>query len=251
MSSIGFKDYFSDQANAYARHRPGYPDKLFHFLSGSVSRHDHAIDCATGSGQAARGLAGYFSRVTAIEASRAQLRGRHRQAGIHYVCGQAESLPVHENSADLITVAQAFHWFDAKQFYHEVLRILKPGGILALWWYTLPSVNEAVDRIMYYFYEQIVGEYWPPERRIVEQGYAIMPSPFEDIPAPGFEMKQHWDVNAYLGFLRSWSATQNYIKAHNDDPLLSISTDLQKTWGDSIRTVEWPVHMRTGRLNYS
>src|SRR5512135_1288098 len=114
------KDLFSSQAELYARFRPTYPPELYSFILKFVRRRDHALDCATGSGQVARTLAEYFQTVYAIDISQSQLRHAAPADNIVYSVSRAESTPFQADAFDLITVAQAFHWFDAPAFWKEV-----------------------------------------------------------------------------------------------------------------------------------
>ncbi|MGZ3706951.1 MAG: class I SAM-dependent methyltransferase, partial [Bdellovibrionota bacterium] len=129
-----FRDYFSTQATDYARFRPRYPRALFQHLSEACANHDLAWDCGTGNGQAAVALAPFFKRVVATDPSENQLAEADRSmANVHYSRAQAEESCLEAASADLITVAQAFHWFDQPRFFREVERVSKPGGLLAVW----------------------------------------------------------------------------------------------------------------------
>jgi ubiquinone/menaquinone biosynthesis C-methylase UbiE len=125
-----------------------------------------------------------------------------------------------DRSVNLVTVAQAAHWFDFDRFYPEVKRVLKPGGVVALWAYGLNLVQDPeVNRLIHEFYAETVGPYWPPERRLVEEAYRTIPFPFEEIVAPTFSMEALWSLDDLLGYFSTWSATNRYIKerAHRPD----------------------------------
>ena len=115
-----FKDHFSAASGRYAAYRPDYPAALFEWLAGLCDRHDTAWDCATGSGQAALGLAPHFRRVVATDASAEQVRHAVAHPSIDYRVAQAEDSGLADHSVDLVTVAQAAHWFDLPRFYAEV-----------------------------------------------------------------------------------------------------------------------------------
>jgi SAM-dependent methyltransferase len=152
-------------------------------------------------------------------------------------------------SIDLVTVAQALHWFDLDAFYAEAIRVLKPPGILAAWCYGLLEIAPEIDTIVNRFYD-VVGPYWPPERKIVEDGYRTIPFPFEELESPVFAMQAHWSLAQLLGYLRTWSATQAFITAHGFDPTEAISADLSGAWGTATRgrIVRWPLNIRVGRV---
>ncbi len=153
------------------------------------------------------------------------------------------------DSIDLVTVAQALHWFRLPAFYTEAKRVLKPGGALAVWNYTLLHITPEIDAIVNRFYEEIVGPFWPPERRLVERGYEDLPFPFEEFKAPEFRMAARWTLDQLLGYLRTWSATRRFIEAKREDPLALIAAELREVWGppEHPRQVFWPLTIRVGR----
>ncbi len=143
-------DYFSAHAAEYAQHRPHYPAGLFDWLTGQCSAHDLAWDCGTGNGQAALALADRFEQVVASDLSAEQIDCARPHARITYRLTPAAASGLANHSCDLITVAQALHWFCHDAFYAEVQRVLKPGAWFAAWTYTLlrsePAINTAIGR---------------------------------------------------------------------------------------------------------
>ena len=126
-AGIGFKDHFSGHARSYAAHRPHYPESLFAWLASQCPAQDTAWDCATGNGQAARSLARHFGKVLATDASDTQISLAEPHPKIHFSVAAAEDSGIGSGSVDLITVAQALHWFDIDRFFIEACRVLKPG----------------------------------------------------------------------------------------------------------------------------
>jgi ubiquinone/menaquinone biosynthesis C-methylase UbiE len=126
-----FKDLFSTQSADYARFRPRYPQALFSWLASVAPGRARAVDVATGNGQAALALAEEFAEVVAVDASAAQLAEAPARSNVVYRVGQAESTGVADASADVLTAAQAFHWFRQDAFFAEAARVLRPGGVLA------------------------------------------------------------------------------------------------------------------------
>jgi SAM-dependent methyltransferase len=248
--AAGFKDHFSGHSGSYARARPVYPEALFDWLAGLPGRRDAAWDCGTGTGQAARSLARRFSRVIATDASANQVSKADRAGGILYAAAPAERAPLRDRSVDLITVAQALHWFDLPAFFAETARVGRPGGAFAAWTYGNSYVTEAVDRAYFRLYRDIVGAYWPPERDHVEDGYARIVPPFEPIAAPDFAIRAQWDMDGYLAYLGTWSAVQYYRKANGSDPLDLIREELARAWGDPAlaRAITWPLTIKAGRI---
>jgi ubiquinone/menaquinone biosynthesis C-methylase UbiE len=250
MSAQNFKDHFSSLAADYARFRPRYPDALFAWLADISPGKALVWDCATGNGQAASGLAAHFARVVATDASAAQIAGAERHERIEYRVAPAEASGLADASMDLVTVAQALHWFDLERFYGEVRRVLKPGGVIAAWCYNLLSLSPEVDARLDDFYFNVVGPYWPPERKYLERAYADLPFPFARIDAPAFAMEAEWTLAQLLGYLGTWSATMRYQAARDADPRTALAAELTKLWphAEQARRVRWPLAVRVGRV---
>jgi len=243
-----FKDHFSEQSADYARHRPRYPEALFAFLAGLTARHALAWDCATGNGQAAIALSAHFERVIATDASGAQIDAALAHPGVSYRVAPAEASGLDAHSIDLITVGQALHWFDHARFFAEARRVAAPGGILAAWCYELCEVSAACDAVVGTLYTDIVGDYWPPERRLIEARYADIEIPGTPLEAPRFAMRLDWSAADMLGYLRTWSACKRYRADRGDDPVARIEAELRAAWGDVLRPVSWPLTVRVVRL---
>lgn len=250
---MSFKDHFSGHAQDYARFRPDYPGALYAFLAGQAPARSRAWDCATGSGQAALGLAAHFERVVATDAAAAQLVHAARPPRVAYAVALAEAAPLAARSMDLVTVAQSLHWFDLDRFYRETLRVLRPGGVLAAWCYGLHRVTPAIDTLVDRLYEDVLGPYWPPERRHIEAGYRTLAFPFPELAAPSFSMECSWRLDDYLGYLGTWSAVRRYRAARGVDPLKAMATELAGHWGNpgDARRVTWPIQLRIGRCGPS
>lgn len=245
----GIADCFSKQASVYARHRPEYPEALFQYLAGLCTSHDLAWDCGTGSGQAASGLVKYFNQVIASDISQEQVDHARVHEKIIYQVSSAEKADLESQSADIITVAQALHWFKLSRFYTEVRRVLKPGGILAAWCYSLTEISPEIDEIIKNYYETIVGPYWSERIHFVDNKYRTIPFPFEEITPPQVEMSPAWDFSEMLGYLDSWSATQKFMEMRGYHPINEIRSDLQKAWGNPAqkRIVHFPLYFKIGR----
>ena len=249
-SEAPFHDHFSRVSSAYAAFRPGYPPSLFLHLAALAPRRRTAWDCATGSGQAAQGLAEHFETVWATDASPAQLAAALPHPRIHYRVARAEASGLEAGSIDLLTVAQAVHWFDLQQFYAEARRVLAPRGVLAVWCYDLMEIDPAIDALVFTFYKETVGPYWPPERSLVESHYETLEFPFEPVLVPPFNMEAQLDLNELAGYVRTWSAVGRYREVHGTDPVLPFLEVLEPRWGpaETRRTVRWPLAVRVGRV---
>ena len=251
MAAPTFKDHFSRQSGHYAAHRPGYPAELYAWLAQHAHGHERVWDCATGSGQAAVDLVKHFAHVVASDASAAQVRNHLEHERIDYLVARAEAAPLAGRTCDLVTVAQAVHWFDFGRFYTEVHRVLKPGGVIAVWTYTRFALAPDVDAVVAELYENILGPYWPPERRLVEAEYRTLPFPFTEIPVPAFRFRTAWTLEQVTGYLASWSAVQRYKEAEGRDPLAALRPALERAWpgtAGEAREVVWPIFARAGRV---
>ena len=253
--SDAFADHFSEHASDYARYRPTYPDALFETVTSYCPSLDLVWDCGTGNGQAAVRLAEWANHVVATDASDEQIRAATPHPRVEYRVEPAGAVSIEDSSVDLVTVAQALHWFDLDAFYAEVRRVIRPRGVVAAWTYTLFSVAPgeagagAINTVLQRYYEDVVGAYWPPERRHIEQGYRSLPFPFKEWDVPDLEIKTDWTLGDVVGYLRTWSASQRYRADRQADPVAEIDEALSAAWGspDRERTLQWPVPIRIGR----
>jgi len=244
---MSFKDHFSNQAADYARFRPRYPREMFEYLGTTAPGRKLAWDCATGNGQAAVELAEVFDRVIATDASEKQIANAQPHERVEYRVAPAEESSVESDSIDVVIVAQALHWFDLDRFYAEARRVLKPRGVLAASAYNLLRIEPAIDAIIDRYYHEVVGPFWPPERKLVEN-FGDLPFPFHEIEPPKIEMTTHWDLDHLIGCLQTWSSTQRFIAARGSDPVEQIIDQLRRAWGNAqqMRTVIWPLTLRVG-----
>jgi ubiquinone/menaquinone biosynthesis C-methylase UbiE len=247
---VKFKDHFSRLAPQYAEFRPRYPGALFDFLAKASPSRKRAWDCACGSGQATLDLADRFESVIGTDASAQQVAAAKPHPRVTYAVARAEESGLENESTDLITVAQALHWFDLPVFFAEAKRVLRAAGVLAVWTYGVPRLNEPqLDKLLHTYYWDTVGEYWPPERRLVESGYRSIEFPFQEMTSPSLSMLESWNQAQFLGYVRSWSATARYVEARGKDAVAELEAQLSPLWGDAqrARTVSWPLSLRVGR----
>ena len=246
-----FQDHYSLLAARYSRARPGYPDALFQYLAGIAPGRDLAWDCGTGNGQAARGLARQFAHVHATDASAEQLRQAEPHERVTFRREPAERVSLGDGTADLVTSAVAAHWFDLDRFYPEVRRVLKPGGVIAVWTYHLPRVSPAVDGVVFYYYGTLLAGHWPELMRHVDQRYATLPFPFDELPPPRLTMTASWTAAQLAAFLATWSAVTRYHQEKGVHPVDEIWEDLLAAWDSGAsapRRVTWDLHLRVGRV---
>ena len=243
-----FKDLFSAQSVDYARYRPVYPSALFDYLATTAPSRGVAWDCGTGNGQAAIALAERFDRVAATDVSDKQIGKAAPHPRISYRIAPAETSGLADSSIDCITVAQAFHWFRQEDFFTEVRRVLRSGGILAIWSYNLCRITPEVDAEVLHLYRDLLGPWWEKERALVEEGYASVTLPLQELPAPRFKMSADWTVDHLIGYLGTWSALQSCISKGGYNPLIEMEPLLRNAWGaDPARTVSWELSLRICR----
>lgn len=246
-----FKDYFSEDSEEYSKFRPKYPTELFSYLSSISSQHQKAWDCATGTGQSAVSLSDYFSTVIATDASKTQIINAEKKQNITYQVVTAENSNIEENSINLITVAQAFHWFNIDAFSKEVNRVLKDKGLIAIWSYNLLSVQEDIDEEIYYLYNSTLNNYWPKERKMVEDGYKSIQLSFGEMEVPEFNMLAQWNLSQLIGYLCTWSATKRCQKITGINPVEEIHGKISEMWGspEKVLLVKWPLSVRVWQKN--
>ncbi len=250
---MSFKDYFSKQAKHYARYRPRYPEALFEHLATLTQSHQTAWDCATGSGQVALSLTPYFERVHATDASAQQIENAFVHEQIEYGVAPAERSQLPDQSMDLITVAQALHWFDRPAFFEEVRRVLKPEGALAIWFYgyfRVPDKDAALNAALRNFYDRI-DPFWPPEAALIHQEYKTIEFPFQQEPTPEFCMTLDWTLDDMLGYFMTWSGTQRLLVAEGEEAIAAAFEPLQQAWDgpEQPKCIQWPLPLRVFRMD--
>lgn len=243
-----FHDHFSERASAYARFRPTYPPELFAWLAETSPDRRLAWDAGTGSGQAAVAMADHFDLVVGTDPSPEQIGQGRPHPNVVYRVGVEGDSGLEPATADLVTAAQALHWFDLEAFYREVARVIRPGGLLAVWCYGLHRVNPEIDRVFDRFYGETVGPWWPDERAEVETGYRRLPFPYPEIDVPDFSMAATLDMAGLLAYVGTWSAVKRKSAATGSDPIAEVSAELGSVWGDATvpKVVRWPLSVRAG-----
>ena len=247
--SFKFEDHFSEQSRQYAQHRPRYPDEIYSYLASITPGHSSAWDCGTGNGQAAIGLAKYFDKVHATDASTEQISLAYPHPKVDYHVEPAEHASLSASSVDLVTVAVAVHWFNFDEFYREVKRVLRPHGVIAVWTYSLTEISPEIDQLVRQYYGEKLSGFWPERIHYLEERYQTIPFPFEEIVPPAFVMEVKWNLQQFAGFLDSWSATQRFKAQKGKHPLETIWHELVSAWGDEHepRLIRWPLYFRIGR----
>lgn len=259
-----FNDHFSARSPEYATYRPTYPPELVDFLFDLAAKESNrgtnspssdapctVWEAGCGSGQLTSVLARRFPRIIATDASVDQIEQTSLIRNVEFRVAHAEASELPDHSVDLAIVAQAAHWFDLAAFYAEVRRVVRPRGSLALITYGILITEGAkIDRIIKHFYHETLGAFWPPQRRLVEEGYQSLPFPFDEMPTPNFEMRADWSLAEMLGYVETWSATAALIKANGRAQVDAFRDSVAEAWRDpeSKRSVRWPLSMRLGRV---
>jgi len=226
-------DHFSAHAEAYAANRPDYPDSLFRWLATAAPGRDRAWDCATGSGQAARGLVKYFDRVEATDASEQQIARAEPHPRIRYRVMPAEETDFPDAHFDLVTAAQAFHWFDRTRFYPELERVLKPGGLFATWGYNFFRATPEIKRVVDAVFLPATAKYFAENNRLAWTRFRDIDLPLEPVEAPPLPMVMRYTLDGFLAYVRTWSGVQNLIRAEGEAAWTPIEETFRQAWPDA------------------
>lgn len=246
----GFKDHFSGKAREYRAARPSYPEELIAWVASMAAHRNLAWDAGCGNGQATVGLAAHFARVLGSDASRAQIEQAEPRTKVEYRIADEGDSGLEPASVGLVTVAQALHWFDTARFFAEVDRVLAPNGLLAVWCYGPIVIAGAEQPAFAQFHRERIAAHWPPERALVESGYAPIRFPYPTVTAPAFAMRQSMSRAEFLAYVDTWSALARARQAGLRDPLLDLEALLEPTWpddGEARRSVSWPLALRACR----
>lgn len=242
-------DYFSNQAKDYAKYRPSYPDGLFRFIYDHVKEKNIAWDCATGNGQIAAVLGDEFQQVYATDISREQLKNAKLRDNLTYGVGSAEESGFPDNTFNLITVGQAIHWLEFDLFYKEAVRVAAPGCFMVIVGYDLPRISMEADALLKEFYNGLLGPYWDPARKYIDDQYRTIPFPFKEVIAPGLEHRVNWSLDDVAGYLSTWSAIQRYSRETGRDPLPEFISALEEVWpDDDSLPVSFPILVKAAYI---
>ncbi|XP_013411892.1 putative methyltransferase DDB_G0268948 [Lingula anatina] len=264
--------YDQSTSEAYSLYRPLWTDTIVGRVMDYVGEKlpgppTQAIDVGCGTGQFTTMLAPYFQRVIGLDPSPYQVENANKGCvppNVTYQVGNAEKLPVPNDSADLVTAATAAHWFDMNDFYKESARILRPNGCLAVLYYdVIPDIHgssngDAIKRLLdEYFILLQDRNMWvePAETNYVTHFArdvdAPFPKPFVDYTREdSLDIKKDISVSEILGYVKSWSSTGNLMKTCSDagSILERLESSLRALWPDShLITVTHPVWVRMAR----
>ena len=211
-----------------------------------------ALDCATGNGQAARGLADHFARVIATDASPKQISNARLHPRIEYRVAPADSSGLPDASVDLVTVAQGLHWLDHARFFAEARRVLRSEGAIAVWGYGDPILDTPeLEQTLHHFNRVTIESCWLPERQLLLDGYSTIDFPFREIETPAFTLDREITLAQLMGYVRSWSATARFVEQNGLAEVEKLEKDLSRNWGnpEQTRLVRAPLFLRAGYVN--
>lgn len=244
--SAPFRDHFSQSSGGYAKSRPTYPDALFARLAELAPTRESAWDCATGTGQAAVGLARHFARVEATDASAQQIENAAPTPNVRYSVQPAEKTSFAAGRFDAVCVAQALHWFEVDRFHAEVKRVLRPGGLLLVTGYGWSTVSPEIDAIMERSVIEPIRPHWPKENKLLWDRYRDLPFPFGPVEFPELVIEAHWTLAEMLGYIATWTAARRLLE-REPGFLAEAHAALAPAWGEERRPVMSPLHIQCGR----
>lgn len=244
-----FADHFSKQSATYAKARPRYPRELFEWIAGQVASREVAWDVGCGNGQTALSVAQYFDSVIATDASEAQIENAFPHPRISYQVGLAEESGLPAEAIGLITASAALHWFDRPRFFQEVDRVLKPGGLIAVWSYAGTRATEELDDELNAFAFETMKAYWPAGALLNWQGRDEgITLPYDFIEAPKFQCRENWTITQLAEYLGTWSSVQRFKEQHSTNPIDALLPKLKAVWkNETHRTFTWDLWFKAAR----
>lgn len=212
-----FKKLFGPEAENYTKFRDPYPEKLFDLLKSKIPKgSDKILDLACGTGKSTERLADTGLYVCACDHDPLMISEARKQAAlkslpIHYSVGEAESLPFSDQEFDVVTVGTAFHFFINEKALSEIRRVLKPGGLLFVYWtLTVKDIPEE-DQIPSAIYRKYGWQKVPSELRDLSKTAEVFRSAnFDNVVTEGIPIVIHKTVEERVG-LQTTSGTYELL----------------------------------------
>lgn len=245
-----FRDNFSTQADLYARFRPLYPEALYEFIASLCPGRQLAWDAGTGNGQAAVALSRHFKKVIATDPSASQIKNAIPAGNITYLVQTAEAFEC-EEKVDLITAANALHWFANDGFYDSVKAVAGKQAILAAWCYAVPKSDTGTDCIVDKLHNEILEEFWEEPNHIVANEYRDLYFPFPEETTPQFHTEKQFNLSELLQYLMTWSAAVKFENKYGKAPVTLIENELKSAWGnpDQRHTFRWKLTLKIAKIH--
>ncbi|KAF9158196.1 hypothetical protein DFQ26_007884 [Actinomortierella ambigua] len=268
MATFSSKTYNSA---LYQSFRPVYNGNLFKMLYDYHARGngklDLAVDVGTGTGQVATILADKFRRVKGIDASAKMIEAAVQKPNVEYIVSPSEDLSVlPSSSVDLLTVAQALHWFDHPKFFAEVHRVLTPGGTFAAIGYSFVILKDhpraSAKMVELGLGKDKLGNYWDPGRAILDNLYRDVEfAHLVDVQHHTFpNNKDHFpdiltqdvSMDTFRNYIKTWSSYKTYSEKFPDRPDIVDQTideilREEQLSGQDVVHLQWPSTVILGR----
>lgn len=243
---------FARGSGGYAASRPHYPRELFDWIAAQCSQRRRAWDCATGNGQAAVDLAPHFDEVIATDVAAEQIAHGAARANVRYRVAPAETSGLEGHSVDLVTVAQALHWFDLERFWPEVRRVAAPGAFFCAWGYDWFECPAELERELVQPFLDVIAPFWAEELGILWRGYRVdeIAFPFEPVPTPDFAIEVAWTPAQLVDYMRTWSAYQRSRADAEASEAMDALLAHAAGWleRDDLVELRMPLRMRAARI---
>ncbi|MEL6536603.1 MAG: class I SAM-dependent methyltransferase, partial [Bacteroidota bacterium] len=169
--------------------------------------------------------------VIATDGNLRILEGTIPNSKISFEVGQEDTISAKSGSVDLVTVGQALHMLNLEDFYSEVRRVVRPGGVLAVWGFGIPRLGMEFDRLLNRFYSETLSGYWPAGWVHLQQRYKNIPFPFKNVMDERVEAEYYWKFEDWMSFLESWTAVRQYTKDHGGSPVEVLRPLFSQLWG--------------------
>ncbi|TPX42514.1 hypothetical protein SeMB42_g04864 [Synchytrium endobioticum] len=262
-----FSDENFDSAS-YRDHRPRYGDVLYNIIYEYHSldpeaKFETAVDLATGTGQAAIDLAQKFNNVKAFDISATMLKSAMAHPKVTYAEGRDTHIPIADSSVDVLTVAEAAHYFDFDRFLTEANRVLKPGGTLAFWGYFNFEIegHAEICKLINDFSVDFLDEYFDPRRHRLDNWYADYSldaffSSSKRTMLPHNAVEKSMTIRTLLEYPKTWSGYQTYRTVCRDQPdewerikqnVLDVLGGGSEEVLGQVVDVKWPTVLVMGR----
>ncbi|RWS17009.1 putative methyltransferase-like protein [Dinothrombium tinctorium] len=247
MSQRLFED--ANQAFHYSRARPSPPANLItqsinylneKILPNSNSKWQLAIDVGAGTGQCTRLLQPYFEKIIGFDVSEAQVNEANKGnsfLNVHYAISEAESLPLPDDSVDLLTACQCLHWFDMQAFFKEAQRVLKTDGVLAVIGHDVPKLYSTdkqelpLTNLLYdTFHGDILKPYIQSDRlELLHNGYKDIEFPFAQVSRENVHTDLKTTAEDCIELIKSWSNFQSCVQ-NDHSTAMALINDLQQAF---------------------